>query len=405
MKIKTILNEPSWKSLIYMERYINDGSPSGFTYTHACSKEYSPRHGKSSFKVPIIYSNNIKQYSFNHGSLINKNVRIGIPIHPDFAKNIQINSFKWDLSSFDNYPTASSRTLLSINDSEKFYIKLHYDGILCRVKRSLPYRKAIAEVEMSKFFEKYIDRNSIENFGFLKSPFCNTYFAEKEIDQFSAIIREFIPFPYIKESRYLIPFFSLFSQDIFNPNDRSILFQLLESYKNPEEVFLDKIIFPIIENFVNLIKREGFIPEINAQNLLLEVNDKMEIKRIIFRDLMGVEKDLSIRDSLDLSNNFDSISYKTISKDDSLYFKRHSFSYDFKLSKYVIEPLVLNFALSFNKTPNELNKAIREKARDFWGKFQYEFFKPTDIWYSHPKTLLVEKSKRVYLENTNPMYR
>jgi len=388
-----------------MERYINDGSPSGFTFSHGCTKEYSPRHGKNSFSVPIINSDKIITYSINNDLAIDNAVRKGIPIHPDFSKKIDLESFEWQFSAFDNYPTASSRTLLSVTKSNLFYLKLHYDGILCRVKRSLPYRKAIAEVEMSKYFKNFIDKNSINNFGILASPFCNTYYDDKEENQFSAIIREFAPYPYKNEERFLIPFFSLFSKDVFNPNDESILFQLLKTFSNPEDIFYHKIIFPIIDIFVKIILHEGLIPEINAQNLLLEINEELEIKRIIFRDLMGVEKDLTLRDSCGLKNDFDSINYKSISIEDPLYFKRHSFSYDFKLSQYIIEPLVVNFASSFNKDPIKINRHIQDKAKEIWGKFQFDFFNPIDKWYSHPKILLVDKSKRTYLENKNPLYR
>lgn len=405
MNIKSIPFNPIWKSLIYMERYVNDGSPSGFTFSHSCSKEYSPRHGKNSFNVPIINSDKIITYSINHEYDINNAVRNGVPIHPDFSKKINLENFDWQLSKFENYPTASPRTLLTVDNSKLFYLKLHYDGVLCRVKRSLPYRKAIAEVEMSKYFKNLIDNNLINNFGILLSPFCNTYYDNKEENQFSAIIREFSPYPYINEKRYLIPFFSLFSKDSFNPDDESILFQLLKSCSSPEDIFYHKIIFPIIDIFVKIVMHEGLIPEINAQNLLLEINEELEIKRIIFRDLMGVEKDLSHRESLGLKNDFDSINYKSISIENPLYFTRHSFSYDFKLSQYIIEPLVANFADSFNKNPIEMNRHIQDKAKEIWGRFQFDFFNPIDKWYSHPKVLLVDKSKRTYLENNNPLYR
>ncbi|WP_420601501.1 hypothetical protein [Flagellimonas sp.] len=405
MNLELILDLPPSKSLIYMERYVNDGSPSGFTFKYSTSKDYSPRFGKEKFKIPIIFPNSVKKYSYGTTMINLKELIDGIPVHPDFYKKIK-NSFpNYELSSFYNYPTASPRTLLSVKNENKFYSKLHYDGVLCRVKRKLPYRKAIAEVEISKHFEFYIDKNNVRNFAFLKSPFCNTYCTEEEAEQFSAIIREYEPYPHLDLKKYLIPFFALFSQDINDLDASKILIQLLNFNSNPKEVFLEKIIYPIIENYINLVKYNGLIPEINAQNLLLEIDNDFNIHRIVFRDLMGVEKDLTVRQNIGLKNNFDSKKYKCISKKDPLYFKRHSFSYDFKLGKYVIEPLVKCFTEKFDYSKNKINNLVKEKAKEMWGDFASFYFNSSELWYSHPKTLLVDKKSRIYLENKNPLYR
>jgi len=405
MKIKNIDFKEPWLSTIYMERYVNDGSPSGFTFKYTSSKEYSPRQGKNNFRIPIMFSDLIKSYSIVSTSHIDNKLLTGIPLHPDFFEIIKNKISEWEVLNFTNYPTASIRTLLSLDKKNKYYLKLHYAGILDRINRFLPYRKAIAEVELSYYFQKIIENDKLDSFGILRSILSNTYMSENENNQFSYILREYAPFPHKNIDIVLIPYFSLFSIDIYNKKDKRILYQLLEDKDSPLDCFLDKIIFPVLENYIYFVKNYGFLPEINAQNILLELSADNKIGRVIFRDLMGVEKDISIRKSLGLNVDFDSIDYKTISKDDKNYYKRHSFSYDFKLGKYIIEPLVNEFVISFKFDSNKINKIIKEKAIKCWGNYRFDHFQPYEYWYSHPQTLLVEKSKRIYLENIKPLYR
>ena len=42
------------KYYIYAERYINDGSPSGFTFINQVGKRYRPTSGYSNFKLPVF---------------------------------------------------------------------------------------------------------------------------------------------------------------------------------------------------------------------------------------------------------------------------------------------------------------------------------------------------------------
>ena len=70
----------------------------------------------------------------------------------------------------------------------------------------------------------------------------------------------------------------------------------------------------------------GLLPEVNAQDVLLEIDAAYRPTRVVFRDLMGVEKDLTIRHRLGQPTIFMSGSYKCIEReaDPVLYYRRHN---------------------------------------------------------------------------------
>ena len=53
MKLDEIFRDPT-DSLIYMERYVNKGSPSGFTDKYTVSARYDPKSDYPSFDLPLF---------------------------------------------------------------------------------------------------------------------------------------------------------------------------------------------------------------------------------------------------------------------------------------------------------------------------------------------------------------
>jgi len=68
-----------------------------------------------------------------------------IVVHPDMQdENIFKNEFikLYESSDIKLVPTASGRTLMLINSSVKGYFKVHYSGIIGRIKRDLTHKKS-----------------------------------------------------------------------------------------------------------------------------------------------------------------------------------------------------------------------------------------------------------------------
>lgn len=411
MKLKKII-EDAVHSFIHLERYVNDGSPSGFTQKHTTSKSYDPFDGLPFFKLPLVQIprskvklfGDIPQRYINIFSDSEKN--IFFPLHPDcLERNYSyFKVFEIVESPFNVYPTASGRTVFIADGDNMFFLKLHYDEILCRAKRSLPFRKSVSGVEISNILKSEINNNFFDdNFSiFLENFSANTLAGGSD---FGFVFRDAMPYKQNHKFMPTIPFFSLTGKDRKNPSDKLLLLQVLENFDNKKEIFLEMVIYPILSFYAKMITQLGLIPELNSQNMLLELNDNAAPSRLIVRDHMGTEKDITLREELGLSNDFISKGYKTIERriDESLYFKRHSFHYDFKLCRYVIEPLTTCFSRHFGESLSNLTSNIKDKFIEEIGDFRFEYFQPYNRWYSHPKIFFT--GKRPYTTHIDPLYR
>ena len=411
MQLQKVLIEPI-ETLIYLERFVNDGSPSGFTHKYTTTREYDPFIGVECFRLPLVHipfsqtriygkvsSNDEELFFDTEGNVI-------FPLHPDcFNNNCKLfQKNRISESSFHVCPTSSGRTVFVIKEEKMFYLKLHYDRILCRAKRNLPFRKAVAGVEISDILKKYIKAGFFqESFSiFLESFSIN---AELNNSDFGFVFREGNPFPYKRNILPIIPFFSLTGSDIKKPSDDLLLIQILLNFDDKKEMLLERIIFPILSFYVVMIKQLGLTPELNAQNILLELNEKAEPSRVIIRDHMGTEKDITLRKELGLSTNFVSHDYKIIDRyiNEKLYFIRHSFHYDFKLCKYVIEPILRTYSRAFGEDLEKLIELTKEKFISEIGNFRFNYFKPYNKWYSHPKIQF--EGERPYISHSKTKYR
>lgn len=140
MRLKDIEERPMY-SLDYMERVVNNGSKSGFTNIHNTSLRTNPFFSEGFYVNKLIVSEEFincygkpkQEYPF----LSETNF---IFIHPDW----KILDYAQDFSSLGTIedsiwviPTSSSRTV-RIRGSHA-YLKLHYPGMIGRLKRELRY--------------------------------------------------------------------------------------------------------------------------------------------------------------------------------------------------------------------------------------------------------------------------
>ena len=155
MKLETIISAPEL-SLPHIERYINDGSPSGFSTLYTTSSETSPFDLTPHFSpyICIAPQNYFKTYG-EIPILFDNDCQKGenwILVHPDMQQNKFFENKQFRLFKHEKLiatPTSSGRTIQILNIPQKPYIKLHYDGILGRVWRAIPYLKAISGPELS----------------------------------------------------------------------------------------------------------------------------------------------------------------------------------------------------------------------------------------------------------------
>ncbi|MCB9205434.1 MAG: hypothetical protein H6603_10695 [Flavobacteriales bacterium] len=408
-------NYPALKQKI--ERYLNDGSPSGFTTIYTTSPETSP-FGSTSWFNPFIClapPENFKTFGTIPswpGESFGTNDD-WILVHPDMADNVffRQNELKIFIDKgLKVSPTASGRTVQIVNKTPQDYVKLHYEGILGRVRRELPYNKAIGGPETSIIISEAIDRRILPNeLSLFKEP--GARILENKVDgrvsQWGMVWREGTPYGLSSsEATYIIPIFSLFSFDRLATYEFPILKQIIDhSDCGPDVYVFDKLITPILKCYFELILKLGLQAEWNAQNLLIAFNNDFSETKLVMRDLESVDKDITLMEQLNIKHQFDSYPYKCLLQEQYNYTIKHSFMYDFKLGDYILEPLATflykYYKVNFNNTQNR----IREIAQKYIDQLPTDFF-PKKKWYSFEK-VLVDQSviERPYLAHNNPKFR
>ena len=85
------------------------------------------------------------------------------------------------------------------------------------------------------------------------------------------------------------------------------------------------------------------------------------------------------------------------------YFIRHSFSYDFKLGKYIFDELLDIMERDFKSDRSKLEKSIQEIFLGLADGREREHFKPYDQMFFHKNELLT--TNRTYFESKEIRYR
>lgn len=419
------------ESLAYAERYINDGSISGFSVntTYTCT---SPKFGESKFCLKKVRYNGVDDQSY--GSICNYlKEKKTIWVHPDIFKPCDTVSEEDDITVS---PTASGRTMLCIENGGMFFVKLAYTRCLGRLTRHLGSDKIKSAAEVSQLLQRAADAGRLnEKFAFLKEDTGRVVFLDKghlfvenveikgnEKYEYGLIVRDGRPYPYIDREELLIPFFALFSKEYYPKTNEVIpvcrkplliqLFDQQDKYKSLTDYLLDEIIFPLFHTYFDALIYAGVELEAHAQNMLISIDKKGQVSRIVCRDLESAGRDVTLMQAFHIENT-NTVAYKRNvfnerEKDPQRhdkYHRTHSFMFDFKLGEYLVTKL-LDVAAAYDKNFSEKDAQMRIKVynRQFIDKLPEDFF-PSD-WCDYENiNFEQEKKERVYRWHDNPKYR
>lgn len=404
MKLQEIVAEPQ-KSLYYMERFVNNGSISGFTWKNTTSKVTSPLSDNVFFYLytctcPI---ENMQIYGdFPHFFDGDENC---ILIHPDMASQDALLKYSPIKSKIKAMPTASARTVKLCDYGG--YLKLNYWGIIGRIDRKLTKDHILCSLGLNNILTNLLgtDESEFCNLSFLPESSAKS-FLSSNLD-FGVVYREELPCgKKAKNIKYLIPFFSLFSIDKNSPMDDLLLLQLIyNSSENPQDYVLDKIIFPIIANYFHLVLNVGLQPEWHSQNLLLGLNEHMDIVSFVMRDLESMDIDITMRKELGLSNKLECFPYKHIFNEQYNYQIKHSFMFDFKLGEYLLEPIISVLCMRFEIDKNKIYNSVKKYTAKFVKQLPKAFF-PEESWYAIKNEIINSDTiERPYVNMGMPKFR
>lgn len=417
LRLEVLLREPV-RGRRYAERYVNDGSPSGFSTRFTTSEATSPFGLTPWFNLHRLTApaewfrglGEIPQWPVEHDC----NDDSWLLIHPDMAVRMELqNSQLRSVLDARNrvVPTASGRTVEFTRRDARDYVKLHYEGILGRVRRNLPFYKAATGPEVSQTIIAAIDQGKLDDrIAILPEPGARSVQIRGEDETYEWGMTWRLDRPYGETAariKFYIPAFALFSTDRLASFDPELLEQLIVAAgENPATYVMDEFVVPAIECYFSFIRSAGLQPEWNAQNLLFGFDESLKMVALITRDLESIDRDVTLRESLGLPNDFRFFPYKCIARDQYNYQIKHSFMFDHKLGDYVLEPILSFVSDRFGTDLAELRGAARDAADAEIRTLPDDFFPVDGCWYMFERVLVdQDRSSRPYIAIPDPKFR
>ena len=416
MKLSTIEQEPI-KSLSFMERYVNDGSPSGFSFTHTSSPKTEPRGLTSGFPLlEVLPKSNVVVH--NLGSLplslfSAKSQNESILIHPDMKNDVNLHFLCGETAKQTDFlvqPTASPRTLELINNASRGYVKLHYENHLGRIKRRLTLKHAQSALENTKILDYLISNNLMpESFSYYPETGARVYESvnQGEIVYWGMVWRQFeIRGNKSDQIAYQIPGFSLFSRDMLNPTDPIILSQIGDIHGDQKiEFLINSMLLPLIKIYFEMLLNGGLQGEWHAQNVVFGFDKNWNCISIALRDMESVDRDFEFIGNTHHNIKIESFPYKCHGQDKN-YAIRHSFMFDYKFGEYLLAPLIDCAGNCWKINTTKIDQVIKDFVMEQMKSLPNDFFPKDGCWYSFAKQLIDQSlPERPYVCHPNPRFR
>lgn len=398
MKLEKIITDPA-QALQYMERLVNNGSPSKFTFENMARKEYNPFFSNC---FNLCYTTGVTDdfviWGNEYPEILNNNVML---LHPEW-KNCET-EFEVLESDYLVTPTSSTRTVKVLG--EDIYLKLYYPGILGRISRELTEKHILSSLDVTKCLSRLVDMELVPDvFSFFPEN-CGKLL-RKNSREIGYVIRSAIPYgKKCKYIKYMIPAFSLFSKDREN-DDLPLIIQIL-NYKNVGTAYiLDQLIFPLIDCYFMCVFNGGIQLELHSQNFLIGFDENFNVVSFIIRDLESADKDLAIMNQLGSPILIQSKPFKCINTQDYNYKIKHSFMFDHKFGEYFLDEFLYCLVRSRGIDIEKIQQQIKEYVNMKFGERLSDFFPEDGRWYKFARVLIDQtKSTRPYIACLNPKYR
>lgn len=306
-------------AFIYLDRYCNED-----TRTYSNQSEYTEaderfRHNVDhpGFDLPVFVLPKEKMNIYKANpppSLFNRYVdqkTVCFPVHPQVLANMPQEAYVkltcnigQKTRALKAVPSSSTRTLYIREHGPNHAVKVHFPFRISRYGRRMRDEVVAQAVAVSLELEQGIHHFD-PGFGFLREVLGITH---KNLDpggprgeHWGFLVREMTPFPEQDELRYLIPGFALYGKNFFTPQNPPLVLELIKD-KDPVCIILEQIMLPVIRQWVACYLHFGFFLEPHGQNLLIETDADMKIRRIVHRDLsLGI--DMCRRKHLGLSSD------------------------------------------------------------------------------------------------------
>lgn len=407
-------------SFIYMERFVNNGSPSGWTKKKSTSPETNPFTGKKEFPLGEIDDSRLDSLVIGEPNDIFNNRNF---CHPDsiafMSPVVMSEKITAKQSNVIVQPTSGGRTMFLCDDHYTGFIKLTYDvARIGRVDRQLKFEHCMSSYEVSNTMKRAIDEGKYEKtFSVLLERTGKVTYIPIDNENYyewGTMLREIKPYPYVKEERQIVPGFSLFGTDFYNEEtqkDDLLINQFIAlSKKNPKD-YLMSVALMTVDSWFQSVINCGFLLELHGQNCYYEINKNYEITRIVIKDMDSVDKDMTLQKKLGLNSVWKSFPYECFYEDEPenhpWYYKiRPSYMYDFKLGTYLLLPIIDAVCSHCNLEKQQIITEIKEYVRNkYLEKLPIGFFPEDGTWYDCDNSERKPGTRRTYYAHDNPLFR
>lgn len=390
---------PGHDSYLRLERYVNEGSPSGFSSLHTPGHGFRAGDEVESFQLPVF------DCSHNHGINVGVSSAIAtgeVPIHPEMASAFEERShavIKWHLTAV---PTSSGRTL-SVSDKEhKFYVKVAYQRLLGRMTRPMTRAHVLSALEVSSTYEAAIRAGRMPSSVHIYREYAGLYFSDGPLEKWGYVERAVEPYPV--GSFIEIPAFSLIAPA--TSSDVSLLVQLVDCNSTLSNIdgFFRYILKPLVELYFASVRILGLQPEAHAQNVVFLLDAGLEPIGVALRDMESVDKDIPLLKALGTADAFTPMTYKCLYRESYNYQIMHSFMYDFKLGKYLLAKLIDLWCAHTGYQSATVDELVRDAARIHLQSLPDDFF-PVGVWYDYEDVIHQGTGQRQYRPHLRPRFR
>ncbi len=334
--------------LTYLERYRNEGTR---TYSaHAayteCRPEYQPTIGTPQFDLPAweLPQNALRVYRADPPAVLAARYLPGdralFVVHPQLVTDdaadpwlARTETLGRALPPLRVSPSSSTRTLFVVDDAHPHALKVHFPYRVSRYGRRMRDEVVAQAVTLSGEVQAW-GGGGDPSFAFLREVIGVTH-PRTESDgtrgeNWGYLVRDLRPFPHVGAERRLIPGFALYGRDRFDPEVQPLIIDLADP-SDPLGWTLQHVMLPVLRHWVRCYTELGFILEPHGQNVLLEIDARGDVQRLVHRDLsLGIDmrrrRDLGLPDgSLNEYNRFEDGAFASIAYD--RFVGGHFFSY------------------------------------------------------------------------------
>lgn len=398
------------ESTRYLERYVNNVKGKHEEYSET-AVIYSPHEGIEQFPAPV-FALKAEAVSVMQADTDPRLLReilgadIKFIIHPemlsdpDYLERVGLANVPQSDETYIVTPTSSTRTLLTKGRDYNFMIKTDLEKKHYKFIRRLKGSSIDHSIRMSLELGRVGASGQIPEFSFLPES-LGVVLGDAETGA-GVLFREIFPRPLAEDARVLIPYFSLYADDLRDPNHIPILVQLIQQHaKVGEELdyFIETIAGKIVRNWARLATQFGILPELHGQNTLLEIDSNLVPQRIVYRDFQATYVDADIRKANGLDIPFEKHIAGTEQGTDRG--KQYSHIYDQNVGDLLLARLVNTFIrfypqYTFEAVTNEIRRIFHAEfpgAREIF---------PTSTYKVGP---VVDNEVRMVLSHETPIFR